>query len=230
MGRMARGLLTGADVDPAARTSRCANNATKRMDIASSPNAEPLCVLTVERSGERARILHSALAAAGHRIVGRSRTAHGLHEAVERLQPDLVVIDAEGSEALFAHLALVHERSPRPVIVFSDTADPTSIRAGVRCGVAAYVVNGFAADRIEPVIAVALARFERDQRIRAERDAAQAKLAERKLVERAKGILMRSRGLGEEEAYHALRRIAMDRHLRMGEVAAQVIGMSDLLG
>jgi response regulator NasT len=75
-----------------------------------------------------------------------------------------------------------------------------------------------------------MARFERDQAVQSERDDARAKLAERKLIERAKGILMRKRGIGEEEAYHALRRIAMDRNLRMSAVAERLISMSDLLG
>ena len=75
-----------------------------------------------------------------------------------------------------------------------------------------------------------IARFEHEQAIRAERDEAQARLAERKLIERAKGILMRKRGIGEDEAYHALRRIAMERNLRMSELAERLISMSDLLG
>jgi len=79
-------------------------------------------------------------------------------------------------------------------------------------------------------VRVALARFENERAIRAERDEAQTKLAERKVVERAKGILMRKRGIGEDEAYHALRRIAMDKNLRMSEIAERLISMSDLLG
>ena len=194
-------------------------------------SVETHSVLHVERSDERSHILMRALVMAGHRILGRSRTVQALHEDVERLHPDVVIVDTQSpNEELFAHIGVMNERAPRPVILFTDDGDPAKIRDAVRCGVTCYVVDGFGLERIEPIVRVAMARFERDQAVKGERDDARAKLAERKLIERAKGILMRKRGIGEDEAYHALRRIAMDRNLRMSAVAERLISMSDLLG
>ena len=188
-------------------------------------------VLLVVRSEARARVLQHALATAGHRVVGEIRSAHGLHDEAERLQARLVIVDVASADGTaLAQLGLLNERAPRPIILFTDDTDPAKIRDAVGCGVTSYVVDGFAPERIEPIVRVAVARFERERRMLAERDAARTKLAERKLVERAKGILMRKRGLGEDEAYQALRRLAMDRNLRMREVAERVIAMSELLG
>lgn len=196
----------------------------------SSVPAQSFRVLLIERSDERTHALQRALASAGHRVVARRRSARGLHEAVERLQAEVVIIDTEAAdEETLAQVETLSARAPRPVIVFTDDADAARIRRAVRNGVSSYVVDGFAPARIAPIVKVALARFEADQALRAERDEAQRKLAQRKVIERAKGILMRKRGIGEAEAYHALRRIAMDRNLRMGEVAERLISMSDLL-
>jgi response regulator NasT len=194
-------------------------------------NLETLRVLCVARSDERTRVLMQALAAAGHCIVGRSRSVQALHEDVLRLQPDVVIVDAESPDGeLFARIGGMNQHAPRPVILFTDDHDHAKIGPAIRCGVTCYVVDGFALERIAPIVRVAKTRFEHEQAIRAERDDAQARLAERKLIERAKGILMRKRGIGEDEAYHALRRIAMERNLRMSELAERLISMSDLLG
>ena len=192
---------------------------------------ESMRVLLVIRSEARARVLQHALAAAGHRVVGQIRSTHGVQDEAERLQVDLVIVDvASADEATLAHLGRLNEQAPRAIVLFTDDTDSGKIRDAVRCGVTSYVVDGFAQERIEPIVRVAMARFERDRHMLAERDAARTKLAERKLVERAKGILMRKRGLAEDEAYHALRRLAMDRNLRLREVAERVIAMSELLG
>ena len=198
--------------------------------MATPVSVEPLRVLHVERSDERSRVLMRALAMAGHRLLGQSRTVRALHDEVQRLHPDIVIVDTESPSAeMFFHVGVMSERIPLPVILFTDDDDPAKIRDAVRCGVTSYVVDGFGLERIEPIVRVAMARFERDQAVQSERDDARAKLTERKLIERAKGILMRKRGMGEEEAYHALRRIAMDRNLRMSAVAERLISMSDLL-
>jgi two-component system, response regulator / RNA-binding antiterminator len=194
-------------------------------------SADHLRVLLIQRSDERLRIIERALAQAGHRIVAQVGSMELLHEEAEHARPDLVIVDTVAADAdTLAQIARMNEHLPRPVIVFTDDGDRSRIHAAVRCGVTSYVVDGFAPERIEAIVRVALARFESDQSLRAERDQARAKLAERKLIDRAKGILMRKRGISEDEAYHALRRIAMDRNVRMSEVAEQLIGMSDWLG
>ncbi len=197
----------------------------------SSGIAEGMRVLLIDGDEGRSSVIQNALATAGHRIVGRDRTTHALHEDVRRLQPDVIVVQTASPDAeMLGHIALLSERMPRPVVVFTGEDDRRVIREAVRAGVTAYVVDGRAAERIDAILQVAAARFEMYQRVRAERDQAQAKLAERKQIERAKGILMRKRGIGEDEAYHTLRRIAMEKNLRMSEVAERLISMSDLLG
>jgi response regulator NasT len=114
--------------------------------------------------------------------------------------------------------------------MFSSDGAPETIREAVRAGVSAYVVDGMEPDRIRAIIDVAVAQFEDFQRLREELAEANLRLAERKLVERAKGLLMKSRSLDEEAAYALLRKFAMDRKLRLGEVAQQLIDAADLLG
>jgi response regulator NasT len=190
-----------------------------------------LRILLAQCSAARAQVLERALAAAGHRVVCADCAPRALTDTVRRLQPDVVIIaaDAPGDDTL-AQIGALSEHAPRPVVLFTDDADPRRIRAALRSGVTSYIVDGFAPERIEPIVHIALARFELEQAVKTERDAAQSRLAERKLIERAKGILMRKRGIGEDEAYHALRRLAMDRNMRMREVAERLITMSDLLG
>jgi len=164
-------------------------------------------------------------------VVGRALAPEMLSERVIERRADLVVAGLDGLDAnTLEQFGRLVERSPCPVIVFTGFEGAHAIDAAVQAGVTAYIVDGFAPVRIGPIVQVALARYERERALKTERDAAQAKLAERKLVERAKGILMRKRGIGEDEAYQALRRYAMDKSLRMREVAERVIGMSDLLG
>jgi len=114
-------------------------------------------------------------------------------------------------------------------VMFSSDDAPDTIRDAMRAGVSAYVVDGLEAARVKAIVEVAVARFDEYQRLREELADANLKLEERKLVERAKGILMKARGMDEDEAFQALRRMAMDRGKRLGEIAQQLIDMADLL-
>lgn len=190
-----------------------------------------LRVLLIDRNDERAGVVERALAAAGHTVVGHAESTLGLYEQVGELQPDVIIIDTESPDRdTLEHICLLSERTPRPVVLFTDEEDSSVIREAVRSGVTAYIVDGLAPERVNPIVQVAVARFEDYQAVKTERDAAQAKLAERKLIERAKGILMRKRGVSEDEAYHMLRKLAMEKNLRMGELAERLISMADLLG
>jgi response regulator NasT len=188
-------------------------------------------VLLIAQDNARAAVVERALTHAGHRLVGHARSVQALLEQVARLQANLVIadLDAANAEAL-QQFGRLSERAPCPIVVFTGDENTHAIRAAVEAGVSSYVVDGFGPTRIDPILQVAVARHEKEWAMRAERDVAQAKLAERKVIERAKGILMRKRGIGEDEAYHMLRRVAMDQSLRMREVAERVISMSDLLG
>lgn len=203
-------------------------------DIPSSSNgnhAPALRVMVVDDAAERAGVVQWALRRAGHEVIAHVASTFDLHRRVIELKPDVIIIDTESPDRdTLENLSLVNRDAPRPVVMFTNDGDNRKIREAVRAGVSAYVVDGLAADRVRPIIDVAVARFEQFQALRRELEETEGKLADRKLIERAKGILMKSAKLGEEEAYRALRKQAMDRNLQLVEVARQVVAVSELLG
>ena len=188
-------------------------------------------VLVVDESGERAALLREALTSAGHEVAASLSSPLELLRAVEELKPDVIVIDTESpTRDVLEHVVMVSQSSPRPIVMFSADAGGEAIRDAVRAGVSAYVVNGLDTARVNSIVEVACARFEEFQRLKIELAEANLKLSERKLVERAKGLMMQSRGMSEDEAYHALRKLAMSKKQRLGDIAQQVIDAAELLG
>ena len=191
-------------------------------------------ILVVDESDERAALLGEALAAAGHEVVASLSSPLELLRAVDALRPDVIVIDTESpTRDVLEHVVIVSQSSPRPIVMFASDAGGAAIRDAVRAGVSAYVVDGLDSSRVNSIVEVACARFDEYQRefqrLKIELAEANLKLSERKLVERAKGLLMQSRGVSEDEAYHALRKLAMSKKLRLGDVAQQVIDTAELL-
>ena len=125
---------------------------------------------------------------------------------------------------------MVSRESPRPIVMFARDDDAETIREVTRAGVSAYVVDGLDAGRVKPIVDAACARFEAFQRLREELAEARGALAERKVIERAKGILMKAKGIDEEAAYVELRRMAMNRGKRLVEIARSVVDAAELLG
>lgn len=190
-----------------------------------------LKVLLVDDSPERTRILRAALEKARYDVTAVLESSFALMNAVENQQPDIIIIDTESpSRDVLEHVVMVSRDQPRPIVMFSSDGGSDSIREAVRAGVSAYVVDGLEASRVEGIVEVAVARFDEYQRLVSELAEANLKLSERKLVDRAKGILMKSRGFSEDEAYHALRKLAMTRKKRMWDAARMVIDMEDLIG
>lgn len=192
-------------------------------------------VLVVDESDERAALLRDALSSAGHDVAASLSSPLELLRAVEALRPDVIVIDTDSpTRDVLEHVVMVSQSSPRPIVMFSADAGGVAIRDAVRAGVSAYVVDGLDASRVNSIVEVACARFEEYQRefqrLKIELAEANLKLSERKHVERAKGLLMQSRGLSEDDAYRALRKLAMSKKLRLGDVARQVIDTAELLG
>ena len=182
-------------------------------------------VLVVDESPERAEILREGLRRAGHEVTASLTSPVALLKTIDQLQPDVIVIDTESpSRDVLEHLVVMSQHTPRPVVMFASDGAPETIREAVRAGVSAYVVDGLDKDRIKGIIDVAVARFEDFQRLREELADATLKLSERKVVERAKGLLMKTHGLDEEAAFALLRKTAMDRKLTLAEVAQLVIG------
>jgi response regulator NasT len=188
-------------------------------------------VLIVDESEERTALLHQALTSAGHEVAAALSSPLELLRAVEALLPDVIVIDTESpTRDVLEHVVMVSQSSPRPIVMFATDSAGEMIREAVRAGVSAYVVDGLDSGRVNSIVEVACARFEEFQRLKLELADANLKLSERKLVERAKGLLMQARSLSEDEAYHALRKLAMSKKLRLGDVAQQLIDSATLLG
>jgi response regulator NasT len=189
-----------------------------------------LRVLLVDEDPERAATLRAALQAAGYEVVAEVSTAVELIGKVRAVKPDVIIIDRDSPDRdTLEHISMMTRDDPRAIVMFTQDKDQARMREALKAGVSAYVVDGLSADRVRPIVDMALARFEQWQAMRQELDQAQASLAERKIVERAKGIIMKQRKCSEEEAYRLLRKTAMDRNMRLPLVAESVIAMADLL-
>jgi len=188
-------------------------------------------VLVVDESPERAEVMRDGLHRAGYEVTASLSSPFALLKTIEELQPDVIVIDTDSpSRDVLEHLVVMTAHTPRPVVMFANDDAPETIRNAVRAGVSAYVVDGLDARRVRPIIEAAVARFEEMQGLRAQLAQANLKLAERKLIERAKGLVMKSRGLGEDAAYAFLRKTAMDRSLKLAELAQRIIDAAELMG
>jgi response regulator NasT len=188
-------------------------------------------VLIVDESLERAATVQRGLALAGHDVATHLSTALDLPRAVERLQPDVIIIGEDSpTRDTLEHIAITTGDTPRPIVMFVEDDSAGGIRDALRAGVSAYIVDGLDAARIKSIVDVAVARFDEHRKLVVELDSARAKLAERAAVERAKGLLMKHKGLSEEEAFRALRSLAMQKQRRLGEIAGQIIAADALLG
>lgn len=189
-----------------------------------------LRVMVVDDVPERAEVVQHALLQSGYDVMAHVASSHGLHETVTQLKPDVIIIDTDSPDRdTLENLAVISRDAPRPVVMFTQDDDSEKIRAAVSAGVSAYVVDGLSSERLKPIIDVAMARFEQFHALRRELEATEEKLADRKLIERAKGILVKSRGLTEAEAYAAMRRQAMQTNTRIADVAQQLVSLSGLL-
>lgn len=181
-------------------------------------------VLIVTNRNERAALLEQALTSGRHDVIARVAPDDDLGAYVQQARPDVLVFDLETpTPDVLRRLTHLLQQTPLPVAVFADRSDQESLQAAVKAGVSAFVVDGFRPSRVLPVLEAACTRFREFQALREERDAAVMQLAERKTVERAKGILMRRRQLAEDEAYTALRKMAMDKNKRLIEVAESIV-------
>lgn len=189
-----------------------------------------LRVLVVDSSRERAADVCAAVALAGHQVAAVLTNALDLSDQVLATKPDVIFIQADSpSRDTLEHLAIVNRDCPRPVLLFSQDTDSAMIRRAVKAGVSSYVVDSVSSERLDGLVEVAIAQFEEFQHLRTERDDATRKLSERIVVDKAKGLLMKARGLNEDAAYHALRKLAMERGRKLADVAQDVIDMANLL-
>ena len=181
-----------------------------------------LKVMIVDEVVERAEVLQRVLTQSGYEVIAYAPSTFDLHRQVGALKPDIIIIDTDSPDRdTLENLCVVSRDEPRPVVMFTHDGDSEKIRAATQAGVSAYVVDGMSAGAHRPIIDAAVARFEQFQALKRELDDIEEKLADRKVIERAKGILMKSRNLSEEEAYRALRKQAMESNARLAESRAR---------
>jgi len=196
-----------------------------------SRNLRIVLIHPPHESEARAQALHAGLAEAGYELVASLPADFHLPEHIARLQPDMIIVDAESdARDVLEHIVIATRDERRPIVMFTESEDTETMEAAVAAGVSAYIVAGLHSERIKPVLQVALARFKREQKLLEELDDTRSKLAERKVIERAKGLLMARQGMTEEQAYQKLRSMAMSKNLKLSEVAQRILDVEDLLG
>lgn len=189
-----------------------------------------LRVMLVDTERTRFEALERALETAGHMVVSRLHSFDDLLTEINRVQPDVVIIDIDSPDRdVLDSMQAMNATHPRPVVMFTDDDDPTAIKRAVKAGVSAYIVDGLNPDRIKPIVDLAVARFEEFQKMRTELDEVKATLADRKVIEKAKGVLMKRSNIDEETAYKTMRKLAMDRNMRLADLAGSLIAAAELL-
>jgi len=189
-----------------------------------------LTILVIDENAIRASIIEEGLREAGHVRVTVIHEVNGVARIIETLKPDVIVIDIENpNRDMMEHLFQLTRTVGRPIAMFVDRSDTTQIEAAMEAGVSAYVVDGLKKERVKSILDMAVSRFNAFSRLQRELAEARSALEERKVVERAKGILMKMRGLSEEDAFLLLRQTAMNEKKKMSEIAQSVVTAAGLL-
>ena len=203
-------------------------------DLSVADSTDDYAVSQVERS----RSLRIGLLESGFNLVAVLPGDSFLYQRLAQLQPDMIIVDAESdARDALEHVVMATRDDRRPIVMFTNDNDTSHVRDFVAAGVSAYVVAGLSSARIRPILEVAMARFQHEQGLRQQLADTQnalnernTQLQERKVIDRAKGLLMQRQGLSEQDAYEKLRKNAMDKNLRIADVAQRMLDMADLLG
>ncbi|MGP9790837.1 ANTAR domain-containing response regulator [Roseinatronobacter sp. NSM] len=188
-----------------------------------------LHIVIVEPDEARAKLVMESLQPLGHQITVIAEVS-GLARRVREIAPDIVLIDmSDPSRDTLEEMALASGPLERPVAFFVDRTDRDLTQQAIEAGVSAYVVDGLQPERVATVMDAAIARFQMFRRMRVELETTRRALEERKLIDRAKGILMKARSIGEDEAYALLRKTAMDQGRKVAEVASALVTAAGLL-
>lgn len=180
---------------------------------------------------ERSRQLRIGLLENNYNLIAVLPADTFLTERLTQLQPDMIIVDAESdARDSLEHVVMATRNARRPIVLFTNDDDTTHVKDAVAAGVSAYIVAGLSPARIRPILEVAMARFEHEQDLRQELAQAKTELQDRKVIDRAKGLLMQRQNMTEEAAFAKLRKAAMDKGLRMGEVAQRMLDAVHLLG
>jgi response regulator NasT len=201
------------------------------LDVANPEDEQAL------RQAERSRNLRIGLLENGFNLVATLPADVFLTERIAQLQPDLIIVDAESdARDSLEHVVVATRDERRPIVMFTNDDDTRHVKDAVAAGVSAYIVAGLSPERIRPILDVALARFQHEQALlqtlastQSERDELSAELKDRKVIDRAKGLLMQRQGLSEEDAFKKMRKTAMDKGLKLADVAQRMLDVADLL-
>lgn len=191
---------------------------------------DSLNILVISGSEKHTVVLIDSLINADFTVSAAVLPHQDILAAVKENYVDAIVVYMEETKLAFMNqMYHLNQETPKPVIIFTEKSQSELIKGAVKAGVSAFVVDGFSANRVRNIIEIAVARFNEEQSLRGELKLAQSKLLERKLIEKAKGIIMAKRKMKEDEAYNALRKLAMDRNQRLVDVAEDVINVAKLL-
>ncbi|MEL6203259.1 MAG: ANTAR domain-containing protein [Pseudomonadota bacterium] len=193
--------------------------------------ANPPFVLVIDTNDARAAIIKDGLRAEGYTRIEVITQMDQLAARIVTLQPDVIVVDlGNPNRDMLENMLQVTRAVKRPVAMFVDRSDKPSMEKAIEAGVSAYVVDGFRQDRIKSIMEMAISRFNAFSRLERELESAKSALADRTTIDKAKGLIMKSRGLSEEKAYALLRKSAMDQNRRIVEVAESLLMSASLLG
>jgi response regulator NasT len=196
----------------------------------SQPAKHSLNVLVIDENSIRASIIELGLCEAGYHRVTVIDDMNGLARRIEEINPDVIVIDLENpNRDMLESIFQISRAVKRPIAMFVDKSDEDSIIAAVDAGVSAYIVDGLKKERVKPILEMAVSRFNAFSRLQRELADAKSALEERKVIDRAKGILMKMRGLSEEEAFALLRQTAMNEKKKIADIAQSVVTAAGLL-
>jgi len=193
-------------------------------------NGPSLRILVIDENHIRAAIIEAGLREAGYDRVTVVHDVSGLARRITEIEPDVIVIDLENpNRDMLENMFQLSRAVNRPIAMFVDRADTSSIEAAVDAGVSAYVVDGLRKERVKPILQMAISRFNAFSRMAHELEAARNELESRKVIDRAKGILMKSRGLSESQAYALLRKTAMNQNRKLADVAQSLVTAAEML-
>jgi response regulator NasT len=189
-----------------------------------------LTILVMAENAIRGSIIEEGLNEAGHLNVRVIHEMQGVARLIETMDPDVIIIDIENpNRDMMEHMFQLTRMISRPIAMFVDRSDTAAIEAAVDAGVSAYVVDGLKKERIKPILDMAVSRFNAFSRLQRELAEARSALEERKVIERAKGILMKMRGMSEEQAYALLRQTAMNEKKKLADIAQSVVTAAGML-
>lgn len=191
-------------------------------------NSNSLNIMLVDDEPGRAAILKEALQSLGHQVIYRNRDTMSIYQMVNTFSPDVIIVDTKAPDRdILEDLALISDKNPKPVLVVSEQDDQAIIEQAIKSGASAYVMDGLPASRVRGVLTTAIARFKEYQALKQELLSTRTELQDRKIIEKAKGLLMTHKGIDENSAFSTLRNLAMQKNRRLGEIATDIV---DLLG